>query len=534
MLLTESYSHRVCVRMSVDRSKPKFNILPTIWIVMAVLPIAQCTHIDSQSNPQEAPMLMRLILMLPSQYLRALTKIHGDNSSLAYQHHQDVMHIVMPYLRQDPHNISSPEALDLTEIDPQIENVSVSHTCIPDQFCDLTVRSSRAKRHLSVSHLKPWRRIRTSRTRFGRRTRPRKIPRRTKRVKNEPASRQDRFNIRQNLKYVYKGTGVVVMFGTLGALSLGIADYAGWLPEIEDSGHIDILSSQLREVAVDNAKLSRNLFLMNLHNANMQSDTLKVLGDIKDGLLEDEDATAAIAYHLTTERFEIERLLHEITSDPPRPYHLSEMTTTLNQHMITGCGIDPSFIYNCLKFRLIGVVPQKLRLYVEADLTSCPVHRVNLTTAKRVTWVDVEQPDLPPISDLKWNDELVDLWNHSNFNLNDLANLNASVEQLVEKADQLPSRAVRIWLPSTLTCAVMIGALGLLLWCKRRGSRTSDHIRQTFVTKSDSISTIEQSLRHPEGLKSEFLNELKMRYGEYQNSHYATPHLEAAEGSGEE
>ena len=159
-------------------------------------------------------------------------------------------------------------------------------------------------------------------------------------------------------------------------------------------------------------------------------------------------------------------------------------------------------------------------------MKGCPLNRVNMTTAKRTTWVDVGQSDPPPVSDLRWNDELVDLRNRSKSDLGDWATLNASVEQLVKKAEQLPSRTIRIWLPSTISCALMMGVVGLLIWIKRRRSRVLDRPTQTFVIKSDVTSMLEQNSRYPEELNSGFLNQLKERYAEY-HSHYSSPHIEA-------
>ena len=421
---------------------------------------------------------INIVAALPSHTVETLKRMHGDNSSVAEQHIQEVSELVSPFLIASSSHASSSSSRSPPPEIPDFFNqqVSINNLCSPKQFCDMTTKPHRMKRS-------PFRALarlgRVLRKHKSKKINSKRLSRKTK-TKSPSTRPSKRVMLMNRLRIVYSGTGVLLMVGSLGLVTLGVADYAGWLPQMEDSGHLDYLTSQFKEFNIDNAKLTQQLYYTSLENAEIQNNSFNLIEDLKNGLLRDEEFTATIAYQLAKERTKINSFLKEITMDPPRPSTISEFSRVLRTHLSNSYTLEPILFHNCVHIRLVGFVPQKLRLYLEADLKNCSSELPNLSERTTNTWVNFSIAKGPPSIESSWKGKIdykiAQARNLSQSHLNRLVSYNESFKNLVEKADHLPNYAMKIGLPSTLFCFTVALTLLLVFYLRRRNHRSSDSL----------------------------------------------------------
>ena len=476
--------------------KPNMKINVALVLVASLTTIAQDRTSEGEFLPQGT---LKIIVALPSDYYRTLVKARGQNGTLARQHIHDVNELVAPFLISSAQthvsrNQGTPSALPPFFSSPR----SLSEICAPGQFCDMTTPTSRIKRSALRFFPRLGRRPgiprmgrrpgipRRQRVRLGKVSRSNKIKRRP-RVKPKADKSTTRTKLINNLKVVYGGTGVLVMVGTLGLVTLGIADYAGWLPQLEGGEHLDLLAGQFREFAIDNAQLMKDLYYTNIGNAEVQRDTLELINQLRSGLLLEDDFTATVVYHLATERQEIREFMTEISSNPPRRFRPSLLTTRFNENMVATFGIEPQFFANCSTFRIVGFVPEKLRLYLEVDLSDCPMDASLSQQPEGPTWINLASPEQPILGRQHLSETFIDqmtqVRNHSQVNLDSLRNLNNSVTALEKSANRLPRHAIKIGIPTALLGCFLIATIAILILRRRRSRRLAADTGQAALTK---------------------------------------------------
>ena len=418
-------------------------------------------------NATQNPRIINFIVNLPAAPYHALLKMRQANSSLAQQHLTQVNDLVAPFLiKSSNYTLETPL---LPTFDHSFINKSLNlrKTCTPGGLCDLTKKPSRTKRSPLRSIFKGLRR---SRSRLGKKNRSKKSKKSLK-IKTSPAVSK-KANLINKIKIVYGGTGVVVMMGSLGLITLGIAEYAGWIPHVEDYGQIDYLSSQFQEFASADAKLTQSLYLMNLENTKTQFSMLEILTDLKNGLIQDEDITASLSYQLTAERLSIARFLEELMKLPPRQKPTSPLTNTFFKRISQSSNINPDFPFDCLIFKLTGYIPEKLRIYIAADFVFCPKDKFNKVYKNDSIQISLASHENQSQHIPTWNHDISERLsqskNHTQTNFGNLLTLNDSVNQLVDKTKNMNNTSVKIWIPTSITTSLILAGILIVVTLARR------------------------------------------------------------------
>ena len=466
-------------------------------LIMIIYPIDSLSPTNSTSELN----LINLIVTLPIASYQMLQRMHDGNSSLALQHLSEVNDIVAPYLIESSNNtFNSPP---LPELNPQVYNrdLDISQICLPGHLCDLDSIAIREKRSpFKLGSI--FKGLKRSRSRIGRRIRNRKQPKKLRTQSLTPKlSRKVR--LINKLKIAYGGTGVIVMMGTLGLVSLGIAEYAGWIPHVEEAGQIDFLSSQFQEYAVENARLTQQLYYMTLENSKTQLSTLELV----DGLRQEEDITASLSYVLNTERFIIETFLRQLHTPTPRST-LSHLTKTFFNQITTSSGIEHQSLLNCAKFKIVGYIPQRLRVYMALCTAECSSIHINISVTTEPIQINLAPRHHLPNHILSQHQKFISRLNQSQTqtseHLSKSLALNGSINQLVEKTKNMNTTSIRIWIPTSITTSlVLVGALIIIILTKRKRS-ASQRTRHDMKTNSIPLSITSTNYNIPPEVPSDY------------------------------